>query len=324
MNPSPTSLAVGFRDFGSPDVLEVVEVPLLDPRPAEVRVSVRAAAANPTDTLTRSGANRARLEGAEPPFVVGMDIAGVVEAVGEGVDAWQVGDEVAGITVPGKLAGKGGYCQRVVLPAESLTRIPRGSTFVEASTLPMNGLTAVNALDVLDLPPGSTIVVTGGAGAFGGYTIPLARRRGLHVIADGAPADEELLLRLGADIVVERGPGVAQRIVEAAGRRVDGVIDGAVIGDELMDALADGAPFLVVRSLADATSVRGIDVRRVLVVDYARRTDLLDELRALVEDGTLELRVAQTFAPEDAPEIHRRLEAGGVRGRMVIDWSHLA
>jgi len=323
MSSSPTTLAVGFRDYGGPDVLEVVEVPLLEPRPGEVRVDVRASTANPTDTLTRSGAARIRLQDAEPPFVVGMDIAGVVEALGEGVDQWKVGDEVAGITVPGKLPGKGGYAQRVVLPADSLMRIPRGSTFAQASTLPMNGLTAVRALDLLDLAPGATLAVTGGAGAFGGYTIALAKARGLRVIADGAHSDEELLRRLGADIVVERGPGIAQRIVAAADGQVDGVADGALIGGELLDALVDGAPFAVVRDVAIEPE-RGITVHRVSVVDYAKRADLLDQLRAFAEDGTIELRVAETFAPTEAPEIHHRLAAGGVRGRLVIDWTALA
>ena len=122
----------------------------------------------------------------------------------------------------------GGYSDQLVLPARSVARIPAGATLVEAATLPMNGLTARKALDMLALPAGATIGVTGAAGAFGGYVVQLAKADGLRVVADASEADEALVRSLGADFVVRRGDDVASRIREVVPEGLDAVADGAI------------------------------------------------------------------------------------------------
>ena len=112
----------------------------------------------------------------------------------------------------------GGYCERIVVPAESVARVPAGATDAEAATLPMNGLTTVQALDLLGLEPGQTLAVTGAAGAVGGYAVQLGKAAGLHVIADAAESDEQLVKDLGADVVVPRGPEFAERVREVVPR----------------------------------------------------------------------------------------------------------
>ncbi|MBO0692862.1 MAG: NADP-dependent oxidoreductase [Acidimicrobiaceae bacterium] len=307
--------AVCFSKFGGPEVLEVQELPVPVPGPGEVRIKVAAAAVNPTDTGMRAGGRAEALAAFEPPWVAGMDAAGVVDEVGPGVD-WQVGDEVMAVVLP-MSTGRGAQCESIVVPAASVARIPAGASLVEASTLPMNALTVRRALDLLDLKPGQTLAVTGAAGAVGGYAIQLGKVDGLRILGDASPKDEALVRELGADVVVPRGPDVAKAFREAVPEGVDGLIDAALIGPPVLAAIRDGGALAVVRPFQGETE-RGITVHRVAVSDYAKNSAALDRLRELVEQGAVTLRVAETFPPEKAGEAQEKLAAGGVRGRMVI------
>ncbi len=310
--------AVGVREFGGPEALEVVDLPEPHAGAGQVRIRVHAAAVNPTDTLTRSGARAERLAAAgPPPYVPGMDAAGVVDEIG--VDTFtdlQVGDRVMAIVVP--TASDGAYGEHVVVPADSVVRAPAGSTHAEAATLPMNGLTARMALDLLALDPGRWIGVTGAAGAFGGYVVQLAKVDGLMVVADTSDADRTLVAELGADVLVERGAAVASNIRSVRPDGVDGLADGAVQDDAVLTAVRDGGRIATVRGY-EGPSDRGITWHPVWVREYATRRAGLDRLARLAERGSVTLRVAGTFPPERASEAHRLLEAGGVRGRLVID-----
>jgi NADPH:quinone reductase len=311
--------AVGVHRFGGPEALEVVELEDPHPRPGEVRIRVHAATVNPTDTLFRNGVTSAEaLKDRRPPYIPGMDVAGVVDEVGAGVRQ-AVGDQVMAMTMPRSKLG-GGYAERVIVPTESATAMPVGASFAEASTLPMNGLTAQLSLDRLDLEPGSTLAVTGAAGAYGGYMVQLGKARGLRVVADASPEDEPLVRRLGADVIVARGEGLALRIRQAVPDGVDGLADGAVVGAPVLPAVRDGGVVVSVRPFG-ADSERGITVHDVMVSAYAREWDKLDELRRLAGTGAVTLRVARTYPPERAADAHRALEAGGVRGRLVITFA---
>jgi len=307
--------AVGFSKFGGPEVLEVVELPVPVPGPGEVRIKVAAAAVNPTDTGMRSGGRAEALKDLEPPWVAGMDAAGVIDEVGAGAD-WRVGDEVMAVVVPAR-TGRGAQCEQIVVPAASVARIPAGSSLVEASTLPMNALTVRRALDLLALQPGQTLAVTGAAGAVGGYAIQMGKADGLRIVADASPKDEALVHELGADVVVPRGPEVGKAFREAVPDGVDGLIDAALIGPSVLAAIRDGGGLAVVRPFQGETE-RDITVHRVAVSDYATNQAALDRLREQVEQGAVTLRVAETFPAEKAAEAQEKLAAGGVRGRMVI------
>ena len=230
--------AVGVVSFGGPDALETVELP--EAGPGEVRIRVRATV-NPTDTGLRSGARAAQLKEIPPPYVPGMDAAGVLDQIGEGVStALQPGEHVMAIVVPN--GSHGAYSELLVVPVESVARVPAGSSDAEASTLPMNGLTARMALDQLDLQPGQTLAVTGAPGAVGGYAIELAKAEGLRVVADAAPADEQLVRDLGADIVVARGDDFADRVRDAVPEGVDGVVDAALLDQLVVPAVRGRRP----------------------------------------------------------------------------------
>ncbi len=312
-----TMRAIGVVEGGGPEALEVMELPAPHAGAGEVRIRVHAAAVNPTDTVVRSGRVPAYRAAAPPPYVPGMDAAGVLDEIGEGVETTiQVGDHVMAIVLPA--GAHGAYAQEVVVPIESVARVPAGTSDVEACTLPMNGLTALQALEVLDLQPGQTLAVTGAAGAVGGYVIQLAKHAGLRVLADASEADESLVAGLGADVVVRRGDDVAARFLEAAPRGVDGALDAALLSSLLLPAVKDGGRIACVRPFQGET-VRGIQILLVLVFNWAKEQAKLDHLRQLVEDGVLTLRVARTFSAADASEAHRQLEAGGVRGRLVLE-----
>jgi NADPH:quinone reductase-like Zn-dependent oxidoreductase len=308
--------AVGVTEFGGPQALHVVDVPAEPLGPGQVRLRVTAATVNPTDTYARNGTYAQRDPVKEFPYVPGMDVAGELAEIGDGVQTdLAVGEHVMGIVVP--TGAHGGYREDVVLPAGSIARVPAGASDAAAATLPMNGLTARLALDKMALQPGQVLAVTGAAGAFGGYVVQLAKAEGLTVVADAAEADEELVRGLGADVVVRRGADVAARIREQYPDGVDGLADGSVQDAAVLPAVQDGGVVTTVRGYR-GDGQRNLRVMPVLVRDYAENADALDRLREQVEKGELTLRVARTYAAADAAEAHRRLEAGGVRGRLVL------
>ena len=306
---------VGLFEFGGAEVLRVVDLPESHAATGEVRIRVHAATVNPTDTYLRKGARADAMREVRPPYIPGMDVAGVIDEIGVGTKTdLAIGDKVMAMVV--NSASHGGYRESIVLSADSVVRVPRGTTLVEAATLPMNGLTARQSLNQLALKRGQTLAVTGAAGCYGGYVVQLAKADGLHVIADASSADEQLVRSLGADIVVPRGDDIAAQIRKVAPGGVDGLADGSFQSGLAVGAVRDGGGFVSVRSWRGEE--RGITFHRTSVRSYDHRADLLDRLRQQVEDGLITLRVAATFPPEQAAEAHRRLEARGTRGRLVI------
>jgi len=311
--------AVGFFEFGGPEVLRLVTLPVPAPGPGEVRVRVAAAAVNPTDLAFRSGGHRSMPEGVSPPYVPGMDLAGVVDVAGPGAAAlWAPGDRVMAAVSPWAPGG-GAQAEFVVVAADALARVPDGISLQAAATLPMNALTVRAALDMLALSPGQTLGVTGAAGAVGGYAIQLGRAEGLQVIADASPADEELVSELGAHVVVPRGPGVAARMRQVLPDGVDALIDAALMGPPALAAVRDGGQVIAVRPFpGPGPAERGITVSLVLVFGHLHEGETLARLAELAAKGVLSLRVADVLPAARAAEAHRRFEAHGVRGRLVL------
>jgi NADPH2:quinone reductase len=307
--------AAGVTEFGGPEALHIVDVPEEHAGPGQVRLRVTAAAVNPTDTYLVLGAYADRDPVKNPPWVPGMDVAGVVDEVGEGVEHVVVGEAVMGVVVP--TGAHGGYRESLVLPADSVVRAPKNATDVEAATLPMNGLTARFSLDLMGLRPGQVLAVTGAAGAYGGYVVQLAKADGLTVVADASEADEQLVRDLGADVVVRRGDDVAARIREQFPDGVDGLADGAVQDALVLPAVRDGGAVATVRGYR-GDGQRGLRVFPTLVRKVAQDRPALDRLRQQAEDGVVTLRVNRPLPAEEAAEAHRLLARGGVRGRLVL------
>jgi NADPH:quinone reductase-like Zn-dependent oxidoreductase len=308
-----TARAVGITRPGGPEVVAVVEREVREPGHGEVRLAVRAAAVNPTDVgLRERGA--AELP---PPWVPGMDAAGVVESVGDGVEHLAVGDEAMAAVTPRRPEG-GAQAELVVVPAASVVAAPEGMSPEQAATLPMNALTALHGLDLLGLAEGGTLAVTGGAGLLASYVIPIAKLRGLRVLADASPEDEALVRGFGADVVLPRGDGLVAAIRLEAHDGVDAVFDTALLRRGVFPAIRKGGALAVVRTWDGDDVEEGIRIARVQVWTVLERTDWLREARELARRGVLVPRVAGTYPPEAAGEAQRRMEAGGLRGRGVI------
>lgn len=306
--------AVVITGPGGLEVLGVADRAVRHAGPGEVRIAVKAAAVNPTDIgLRENGAG----DELQPPWVPGMDAAGTVESVGAGVDRLAVGEQVMAAVSPGRPEG-GAQAELIVVPAASVVPIPDGATLPQAATLPMNGLTARLGLELLGLEAGQSLAVSGGAGLLASYVIPLAKVRGLRVIADAKPADRELVRGFGADVIVPRGEAFAAAIREAASDGVDALFDTALLGRAAFPAIRDRGAMAVVRGWDDSTPERGIEIRQIWVRSALERSDWLQELRELASDGRLALRVAGEYAPEQAAEAQRLMAAGGLRGRAVI------
>jgi NADPH2:quinone reductase len=305
--------AVGIPEPGGPEVLTVVEREVRDPGPDEVRIAVRAAAVNPTDSGLRQ-----RGGGSLPaPWTPGMDAAGTIESVGPGVQRLAVGEAVMAAVSPRRPEG-GAQQELLVVPAASVVSIPTGASLQQAATLPMNGLTALRGLELLGLAEGETLLVSGGAGVLASYVIPLAKRAGLRVIADARPDEVELVRGFGADAVVARGDRLVAEVRELAADGVAAHFDTALLGSSAFPAVRDGGQVAVVRGWDDSETERGIQIREVWVREVLERTDWLHELRELASTGTLKLRVAGEYPPEQAGEAERAMDAGGLRGRVLI------
>ena len=308
--------AIGVTTYGGPEALHAIDV---EPEPlgaGDVRLRVTAVAVNPTDTGVRSGQRDDKPTADAPGAVPGMDAAGDVVEVGAEVDTGiVVGDRVMAVVAPS--GPHGAYRSDLVVPARSVTKVPAGASDAEASTLPMNGLTARFALDSLQLRAGDTLAVTGAAGAFGGYVIQLAKADGLTVVADAAEKDEALVRTLGADVLVPRGDGFVDAVREKYPDGVDGLADGAVLNEKALPAVKDGGRVATIRGW-DGRDQSRVQVIPEWVFSQITEWEALDRLREQVEQGVLTLRVADVLPADQAVEAHRRFEAGGVRGRLVL------
>ena len=310
--------AVGFKNFGDPEVLEVIDVPEVSAGEGEIRIKNYASAVNPTDIVSRSGLIKQFIKDFSLPCVPGMDVAGEVDEVGNGVETGiKVGDKVMAMVIPNKLHGA--YREQLILDQNAVVKAPEGFSHFEASTLPMNGLTARLSLDLLNLKKGNIIAVTGGPGAYGGYVIQLAKADGLTVLADSNEKDIQLLKDLGVDYIIPREKNFVEEVKKIFPSGVDGIADGALLNEKAIGAVKDNGSFTSVRNFIGEPQ-RNINFTATWVSEYNCDFEKLNKLRQQVEDGLISLRVADIVTPENAAEAHRRLDAGGTRGRMVINW----
>jgi NADPH:quinone reductase-like Zn-dependent oxidoreductase len=312
-------LAIGCAEFGGPDVLQIVELPTPTLGERQVRIRVHAATVNPVDTGFRAGFQRDRMKGHEPPFIPGMDAAGVIEAIGpQAGSRLRVGQRVMALMVP-RSSTKGAYAEQVVVSEDSAVEIPDGFSFAEAAAVLMNATTARLCLDAARLAPGDAVLVTGAAGALGGHVLEIARAERLRVIADASPADRALVTTLGANVVLNRGDGLARAAREYEPAGVPAVIDAAVLNDAVLPAIRDGGSMIVVRGWDGSPPPRGISVEEVWVSGSVADVTLLTKVAHYLEAGVVKPRIAEIMAASRVADAHRRLEAGGLRGRLILD-----
>ncbi|MFE0735475.1 NADP-dependent oxidoreductase [Streptomyces sp. NPDC058855] len=302
--------------YGGPEVLRMGRRP--EPEagdvPGRVRVRLKAASVNQADLKIRSGRLADALGDLKPPFVLGYDFAGRLLDPAPGLPE---GTRVAGFVPWREEGGAGTYAEVILAEPAWLAPIPDEVDFTSAAVVPLASLTAAQALDELNLPAGSVLLVTGGAGVIGRYAVQHAAAAGLRVIAVADPGDEAELKILGAETVVPRGAptDVVAGVLREAPGGVDAVFDTALISDALLPAVRDGGAFLTLWE--DSAPVAQRDIRVSLArgrPDAARLKRMLEQVAA----GELITRVADVLPLEEAAEAHRRAEAGHRPGRMVL------
>lgn len=314
--------AIGLNIYGGPDVLQPVDLPTPHPLPGQVRVKVRAAGINPVDIMVRDGSLADWFAGAQPPYVPGMDIAGTIDEVGDGVEvAFGLSAGLAVTGVVDNFGSYGGYSEYVCLPAASVIPVPAGATFPAAASFLMNALTACTALDTLNLPSGAVVLVTGAAGAVGTSAVALGSHRHLTMLSAASPADEPLLRSVGANKVIARGDDLVERILRVCAHGVDAVIDTAGLGEQIIPAVRSGGTVITLRPGNTEGFER--DIKAVFVNVRERIMDhaALSQLGKLTEDGVLPMRVAGVYPAVEAAAAHRRVEEGNLRGRLILDFT---
>ena len=299
-----TIRAAVVRVPSGPDSIEIVDALVREPGSGEVCVKVAAAPVNPVDVVVAEGIFHAMGLINQPKWTgLGSDFAGTVVATGEGVDV-AVGTRVAGL-LAGHDRDFGAHAEEVVVRSADIAVVPAGLDLVKASTVPLNGLTAGLIVDQLGDAPGegNRLLVTGAAGAVGGYVVSLAAERGWRVTGLARAHDEQFVRDLGAEFTTDARPGW------------DAVADAAAMQDQALALVRDDGLFVAVRPGIEPASERGIAVR--VVRTYPDRTRLAD-LLAHTASGALPARVRAVVPLDRAAEAHRALAGGGVRGRYVL------
>jgi NADPH:quinone reductase-like Zn-dependent oxidoreductase len=306
--------AIRQEELGGPEVLKLVEVERPDPRPTEMLVRVHAAGVNPVDWKTRA---RGGYLG-EPPFTVGWDVSGVVEAIGLGVTRFAPGDEVFGMPwFPREAAA---YAEYVTAPSRHFAAKPAGLSQVEAGGLPLAGLTAWQILvDILDLQPGRRVLVTAAAGGVGHLAVQIAKTRGAYVIGTARQAKHAFLRELGADELID----YTQTDFAGAVGDLDVVVDliGGSSSVHAAPTLKPGGALVPVTGgrdaeIAAAAARRGLRLVTPLVEpDHAG----LEGLASLVDAGRLRVEIDTVLPLADAARAHELGERGRTRGKIVLE-----
>ena len=311
-------LAVTFAEFGGPEVLRITELPEPRPGAGEIVVRVAASPVNPTDIMMRSGLQASMMVGLTPPYIAGMEFSGHVHSIGSGVPGLNVDQPVMGVVNPRRRAG-GSHTQFVCVPAASVAALSQDLDLVVASTVPMNGLTARAALDILGLQKGNTLLVTGAAGVLGGYVIQLAKRDGLIVVADAKESDIGWLRRLGADFIVPRDR-MDTSVRQHYPLGVDGVVDTALLTDRAGALVRDGGSAVSVRKTHPINDAR-LRHRHVSVIEQMSNTVALGQLAELLHRSSLTIRIVGHLPMSEVVQAHRLTEHGGLRGRIVLTFA---
>jgi NADPH2:quinone reductase len=303
--------------FGGPEVLQAGDWPKPVPQVTEVLVRVHAAALNAVDYKIRKAGSWA---GVKPPAVLGYDAAGVVEAVGAGVKAFKPGDEV--FYSPSIWGGQGSYAEYQVADESIVALKPKNLSFIEAAALPLAGMTAWDAMGFLKPQPGSTVLVHAAAGGVGSLAVQMAKAAGARVLGTCRAENQELVKALGADVAIDyRAEDFVTAVLrETGGEGVDGVYD-TVGGDTLACSIKVikhyGRAATCVNAIGD---LGGANPRNITIyfgfMERARHK--LEALRVLAERGQLHPVIDSVIPLSEVAEGHRRLEAGGVRGKIVL------
>lgn len=303
--------AAQIKEYGSADNVEVVEVDKPATAAGQVLVEVYAASLNPFDTMVREGYVAAMIPSL--PITLGGDIAGVVAAVGEGVEGLSVGDEVYGSA--NVVAGaSGAFAEFAVTSAEQLGKKPTKHSFEEAAATVLVGVSALQALDQhINLQPGQKILIHGGAGSIGSIAIQVAKHTGAYVATTVKTDDIDYVKSLGADEVIDYKTQDFTKIVQD----FDAVFVTA--GDALDASIAILKPGGIAVSMVGGLDKPAADTKQVTIIAQMTQvtTELLSKLSDLIEKGVVKARIGKVFPLADVQAAFKARESGST-GKVVL------
>ncbi|TDO56730.1 NADPH:quinone reductase-like Zn-dependent oxidoreductase [Kribbella sp. VKM Ac-2571] len=304
--------AVRFHATGGPEVLRYEDAEQPVPGAGEVRIQVAGSAYNPADGGIRGGFLPIPVT---LPHVPGYDVSGTVDALGDGVEGFTVGENVVGF-IP--MNADGSAAQYVVAPASALVKAPLRIPLADAAGLPSVGLTASQALfEAGELKAGQRVLINGAGGPVGGYAVQLAKRAGAYVIATASPRSSEIVKAAGADEIIDH---TATSVLDAVTEQVDVLLNLAPITPDGFTALVtrvrDGG---VVVSTTPTVTTPGDDERnvRAATIFVHPDADVLSNLVALIDSGDLHVEIARRVPLSELPAIHQQAEAGQIHGKVV-------
>lgn len=306
-----TMKAVRLHSTGGPEVLRYEDAPKPSPGAGQALVRVFAAGVNPVDWKLASGAFPGVPKSL--PFTPGSDVSGVVESVGEGVEAFKRGDEVFAYF---DLLGAGGYAEYVAVDASALALKPRTINHAEAAATPLAALTAWQALiGTAKLEPGQTVLIHGAAGGVGHFAVQIAKAKGARVIATASAGNHAFLRELGADEVIDYR---AERFEDRA-KGVDVVLDA--VGGETLDrsyaVLRPGGIVVTIAGRVDPAKVKENGVRGAGILVQPSGEELA-QIGALIDAGKVTPHVDERFPLERAADAWREVQTGHATGKRVL------
>ena len=297
-----------INDYGDVSVFGVQDMPVPEPGEGQVRVRVQAVGLNPLEIKIRAGLLKDQMP-VSFPLILGYEMAGVVDAVGEGVQGHAVGSRVVGLTETGA------YAEYALARGDNVAAIPEGLDVEQAATIPTAAETAQRGLSQITPKHGETVVVNGAAGSVGSAVVQLLVRYGANVIGTASEDNHDYVRRLGATPTTY-GQGVVGRIRDLATDGVDAVFD--VTNHGFIDAAIElrGGPDRIVTISDGAAASRGVavtfgDASKITSASYA-------PILKLAAVGDFAAEIARTFDFEDVPAAHEFSENGHLRGKIIV------
>jgi NADPH:quinone reductase-like Zn-dependent oxidoreductase len=291
------------------------DLPAFSPADNEVLVRVHASSVNPVDGSIAAGLLAGMGVEYEYPVTLGRDYAGTVEQTGSAVSGFKAGDQVFGFLLHANPTARDGAWSELITVTEelSIAPVPAGVDLRIAGAAPLAGITAITAIDPLDLSEGDVVLVAGATGGVGSLAVQLAAKAGATVVAPALPEDEEFLRGLGASEIVPRDGDVSAAVRERFPDGVDALLDLVNYAPGTYDAaLKDGA------RIASPTGAAGEGPGRTMVM-AAPTPENLQRLGALLADGTLRVPVQATYPLEQAPEALSVLTSEHTQGKLAIE-----
>ena len=303
--------AAYFEQHGGPEVMKYGELPDPVAGTGDVLVDIHAASVNGADWKVRAG-NSGQITNF--PYILGRDFSGIVSALGDGVDEFQIGDAVFGVCEVGQ---EGTYAEKIAMKASIIAKKPDSISHADIAALALIGLTAsISIEDTLKILPGETVLIQGGAGGVAGFAIQLAKHLGAHVISTASANNHDYIRNLGADTIIDYNTQDFTKVISDCDAVLDTV--GGDVTQRSFAVLKPGGRAAFIASGSTAPNCPRDDVSS-LRPNVGRDRPHLEHIVELIEAGAINAPEITTFPLSQAEAAQRLSESRHLRGKLVFD-----